>query len=424
MSVINGEIPGPREGADDVSGDDTSTKGGRRKRTPHSYMRPPPSTHRLAPSNASTPSSVSSATRAQLTAKMRLLSSSPMSDWLHIGKSLSEDEGGGGPLGNSSNGAPSSSSTVEGGRASSVDKGTPSGYHPTIYEERAPRGHARHSGKFSFDEALVGGGGDSSSGSNDLTRSRFTERSATTAATDSHAEDQKPRRITHSGGGGVSSDGSRVSPPGDQPLSVESSVDVLKAYGGGDRGAIDSVRRKLLSLNGYIAEASAGMSSAAGGELGSGHRHRRNSKDLRRQGSDHHVGETADGAKAGLPLGRQWSAVGHAALRSSSSSSSGLIARDAGGHEEGAAVVPMRSRAGSRLSALEVLSPRKSPRSPRGGTDAPQHGVEGGAHLSQSRSASQLGSKENTRLSALAAALDAGDAVGRLMAEMLVGRNK
>eukprot|EP01034_Spumella_vulgaris_P025161 gene25161-31585_t len=351
---------------------------------------PPPSSHRASVGagvnggGGSTPSSVSSAARMQMNAKLLLLSS-PMNDWIHLGQSLSEDEGGGGEGRNGRRGAAT-------GRHAPLSQ-----QHPTIYEEQDNK-HRHHGTKFSFDEALAPSPTRTSKVSSGLTdespstKRRSRQPQSTRSSGPQSSRESRPRHSPSPSGLGGGGD---------------SSVDILKSYT--DQTVVDNVRKALLHLNGLMDASEEGVSGKARGEEenmkaapisaekdkseAGGERPRRLSKDVSQSYS----------ADSSVPP----------ALRGpfkTSSSSSALLS-------DGVSLSAKSKREHSSKRAHELaedLSPRKSSTNPP--LRSPQ--------TASSDSHSSPAGSTHKRLSALAAALDAGDAVGKLMAEMLVSKKK
>jgi hypothetical protein len=195
-------------------------------------------------------------------------------------------------------------------------------------------------------------------------------------------------------------------------------VDILKSYT--DQAVVDTVRRALQHLNGLMdasdeaageaknASLSIADAKSSGSEISSA-RPRRQSKDV----SQSYSSESSSG--------KQGPAADRASFKTSSSSSSLLADISPPSHST------KRDQSSKQLhdDAVDSLSHKASalpPRSPRASAADSQPNERRGSGLSQSHSAFQLGDSTHKRLSALAAALDAGDAVGKLMAEMLVSK--
>jgi hypothetical protein len=349
---------------------------------------PQPSSQRAAAavSGGSTPSS---AARLQMNAKLMLLSS-PMNDWMHLGRSLSEDEG-------------------VGERRGAIGRGgaTSGPQHPTIYEageehETAlrlqPQKH--HDNKFSFEEALS-----SPSAANHHSADQH-------SASPSTRHRSRQPHSTRSGGPHSTRESHSRHTPSPGGVAESSNVDILKSYT--DQAVVDTVRRALQHLNGLMdASDGEGMEAPTGSKnvplaIADGKSHsRRQSKDV----SQSYSAESDSTKRAE-----------RASFKTSSSSSSLLLvdATPPGYSKCEQSSKRLQEDAGDSQSHKAPTLPPRSPRVSSSGHSQPAEGRGGG--LSQSHSAFQLGDSTHKRLSALAAALDAGDAVGKLMAEMLVSK--
>jgi hypothetical protein len=309
----------------------------------------------------------------QMNAKLLLLSS-PMNDWIHLGQSLSEDEGG-------------PSEGRNGRRGVMTGRNAPVSQHPTIYEEQeAASKHHHHGTKFSFDEALV-----PSPTKTGTTSHGLVEESPSTKRR------SRQSQSTRSGGPQSGREGrsSRHTPsPGGLSGGGDSSVDILKSYT--DQTVVDNVRKALLHLNGLMDEGVSGQAMGDGEQkpVEETERPRRLSKDVSQSYS----------SESSAP------SVSRGPFKTSSSSSS-LLPSDA-------SLSGKVKREHSSKRSHDFAEDSHSQKASQPPLRSPRAASSGDSH------SSPAGSSTHKRLSALAAALDAGDAVGKLMAEMLVSKKK